>query len=120
MNMAETSLLQIFERDGITNVEFVESNILDEICIRRIGEELSSVIERKGCPKVVLNFQNVNALSSSALGMLITVNTKIGDKNGKLVLASLDGPIRDVFRITKLDKAFTICDSLADAFSFVR
>ena len=52
--------------------------------------------------------------------MLITVNTKIGDKNGKLVLASLDGPIRDVFRITKLDKAFSICDTLADAMGSVR
>jgi anti-anti-sigma factor len=118
--MAETSLLQIFETDGITNVEFVESNILDEVCIRRIGDELLAVIERKGCPRLVLNFQNVNALSSSALGMLITVNTKIGDKNGKLALASLEGPIRDVFRITKLDKAFSLCDTLAEAISSVR
>ncbi|MBC8309999.1 MAG: STAS domain-containing protein [Phycisphaerales bacterium] len=118
--MAETSMLQIFEQDGITNVEFVETNILDEICISRIGDELSSVVERKACPKVILNFKNVHALSSSALGMLITVNTKIGDKNGKLVLASLDGPIRDVFRITKLDKAFSICDTLADAMGSVR
>jgi anti-sigma B factor antagonist len=69
---------------------------------------------------MVLNFQNVNALSSSALGMLITVNAKVGDKKGKLVLASLEGPIRDVFRITKLDKAFTLCDSLAEAMSAVR
>ena len=118
--MAENSLLQIFERDGITNVEFVESNILDEVCIRRIGDELTAVIDRKGCPKIVLNFQNVNALSSSALGMLITVNAEIGDKKGKLALASLEGPIRDVFRITKLDKAFTLCDSLADAMSSMR
>jgi len=118
--MADSSLLQIFELDGITNVEFVESNILDEVCIKRIGDELISVIDRKGCPKIVLNFQNVNALSSSALGMLITVNTKVGDKKGKLVLASLEGPIRDVFRITKLDKAFTLCDSLAEAMTAIR
>jgi anti-sigma B factor antagonist len=117
--MADTSLLQIFERDGITNVEFVESNILDEVCIRRIGDELASVIQRKNRPKIVLNFQNVNALSSSALGMLITVNTKVGDKQGKLALASLEEPIRDVFRITKLDKAFSICDSLAQAMKSV-
>ena len=118
--MAETSLLQIFERDGVMNVEFVESNILDESCIRRIGDELATVIERKGCPRIVLNFQNVNALSSSALGMLITINSKVGDKKGKLVLASIEGPIRDVFRITKLDKAFTLCDSLAEAMTLLR
>jgi anti-sigma B factor antagonist len=118
--MAESSLLQIFENDGVSNVEFVESNILDEVCIRRIGDEISSVIERKGFPKIVLNFQNVNALSSSALGMLITLNTKVADKNGKLVLACIKGPIADVFRITKLDKAFTIHDSMGDALSAMR
>jgi anti-sigma B factor antagonist len=118
--MTDASLLQIFELDGVTNVEFVESNILDEMCIRRIGDELLAVIDRKGLPKIVLNFQNVNALSSSALGMLITLNTKVGDKKGKLALVSIKGPIADVFRITKLDKAFSIYDSMADALTSVR
>jgi len=118
--MAESSLLQIFEHDGVSNVEFVESNILDEMCIRRIGDEICSVIERKGLPKIVLNFENVNALSSSALGMLITINTKVSDKKGRLVLACIKGPIADVFRITKLDKAFTICDSMSEAMTSLR
>ena len=118
--MAESTLLQIFERDGVTNVEFVESNILDEVCIRRIGDELNSVVERKGFPKIVLNFNNVNALSSSALGMLITLNTKVADKNGRLVLACIRGPISDVFRITKLDKAFDIHESIGEAMSSLR
>ena len=118
--MADVSLLQIFEIDGVTNVEFVESNILDEMCIRRIGDELSAVIDRKGLPKIVLNFQNVNALSSSALGMLITLNTKVRDKNGLLALACIKGPMADVFRITKLDKAFSIHESMAEALTSVR
>ncbi|MDP7005480.1 MAG: STAS domain-containing protein [Phycisphaerales bacterium] len=118
--MAESSLLQIFERDGVTSVEFVESNILDEVCIRRIGDELTAVVERKGLPKIVLNFNNVNALSSSALGMLITLNTKVADKKGKLVLACIKGPINDVFRITKLDKAFDIHESIGEAMGSLR
>ena len=115
-----TSQLQIFELDGVTNVEFNESNILDETSIRQIGDELGQIIERKGMPKVVLNFDNVSALSSSALGMLITVNTKINDKKGKLALACIKGPIADVFRITKLDKAFNIHDTVGAAVSAVR
>ena len=71
--MAESTLLQIFELDGVTNVEFTESNILDEASINKIGSEIGEVIERKGLPRVVLNFDNVGAMSSSALGMLITV-----------------------------------------------
>ena len=118
--MAETSLLQVFELDGVTNVEFVESNILDESCIRRICDELIQVIDRKGMPRLVLNFDNVSALSSSALGMLITLNTKISEKNGRLALACIKGPIRDVFRITKLDKAFSIHDTVGGAVSSLR
>jgi anti-sigma B factor antagonist len=118
--MAETSLLQVFERDGVTNVEFVESNILDEVCIRRIGDDISQIIERKGQPRIILNFQNVNALSSSALGMLITLNTKIAEKKGKLALACIKGPIVDVFRITKLDKAFEMHESMASALTSLR
>jgi len=118
--MAETSLLQVFERDGVTNVEFVESNILDEVCIRRIGDDISQIIERKGHPRIILNFQNVNALSSSALGMLITLNTKIAEKKGKLALACIKGPIVDVFRITKLDKAFEMHESMASALTSLR
>ena len=115
--MAETSLLQIFENDGVTNVEFIEHNILDEICIRRISDELALVIERKSRPRLVLNFQNVTAFSSSALGMLITLNTKVGDKNGKLALACIKDTLREVFRITKLDKSFDIHDTMASAVS---
>jgi anti-anti-sigma factor len=118
--MADHSLLQVFERDGVTNVEFVESNILDEVCIRRIGDEITNIIDRKGQPRLILNFQNVSALSSSALGMLITLNTKIGDKKGKLALACIKGPIVDVFRITKLDQAFEMHDSMASALTSLR
>ena len=118
--MADHSLLQVFERDGVTNVEFVESNILDEVCIRRIGDEITTIIDRKGQPRLILNFQNVSALSSSALGMLITLNTKIGDKKGKLALACIKGPIVDVFRITKLDQAFEMHDSMASALTSLR
>ena len=118
--MTQSALLQIFELDGITNVEFTENNILDESSINQIGAELTEVIERKGLPRVVLNFDNVGAMSSSALGMLITVNTKIADKKGKLALSCIKGPIADVFRITKLDKAFDIYDTVGGAVSAVR
>ena len=52
--------------------------------------------------------------------MLITLNTKIGDKKGKLALACIKGPIVDVFRITKLDQAFEMHDSMASALTSLR
>ena len=42
------------------------------------------------------------------LGTLITVNTKIRNKGGKLCLANIDPQIYEVFVITRLNKLFSI------------
>ena len=58
--------------------------------------------------KILLNFGNVEFLSSAALGKLITMNRKVQAVRGKLVLCNISKEIREVFEITKLDKLFTI------------
>ncbi len=66
-------------------------------------------------PKVLISFQNVDHLSSAALGTLITINNKIRGKDGQLRLAEIDPQIYEVFVITKLNKLFQIFDSSEQA-----
>ena len=66
-------------------------------------------------PKVLISFQNVDHLSSAALGTLITINNKIKGKDGQLRLAEIDPQIYEVFVITKLNKLFQIFDSSEQA-----
>ena len=58
-----------------------------------------------------LSFENVDHLSSAALGMLITLNQKVGERNGRLILSDIQANIYQVFRITRLNKLFEICES---------
>ena len=58
---------------------------------------------------LLLNFGNVEYMSSAALGKLITLNKKVQAAGGKLILCNIDPQIREVFEITKLDKLFVIC-----------
>ncbi len=63
----------------------------------------------------MLNFYNVEFLSSAALGKLITLDKKMKPLGGKIRLSNIRPEIFEVFRITKLNKLFDIKDDEADA-----
>ena len=111
----EASRLRIKKVGDITQVEFIDRNILDEANIQLIGEELSSVIDAGPKPKLLISFSNVDHLSSAALGTLITVNNRIRTAQGQLRLSDIDPQIYEVFVITKLNKLFQIHPNAAEA-----
>lgn len=109
------SRLVVTEIDEITQIEFVDRNILEESAIAQIGDEIAQNIDAKLNPKILLSFSRVEHLSSAALGTLITVNTKVKQKGGQLRLSNIDKQIYEVFVITKLNKLFQIHDNNAKA-----
>ncbi len=109
------SRLRVRKEDGITQVEFVDRNILDEANIQRIGEEISEIIDGDAQPKLLISFSNVDHLSSAALGTLITIHNRLKQKGGQLRLANIDPQIYEVFMITKLNKLFDIHESRDEA-----
>ncbi len=114
--MASTaSRIRVLDQDGVMRIEFVDRNILDEANIQQIGEEISKIVDAQPQPKLLISFENVDHLSSAALGTLITINNKIRGKDGQLRLADIDPQIYEVFVITKLNKLFQIFDSADQA-----
>ena len=63
----------------------------------------------------LISFENVDHLSSAALGTLITINNKVKSQDGQLRLAAIDPQIYEVFVITKLNKLFQIYDTPDEA-----
>jgi len=109
------SRLRVSKIDDITQIEFIDRNILDEANIQAISDEISGIIEQVSTPHLLINFANVDHLSSAALGALITINNKANEKSGKLRLANIDPQIYEVFVITRLNKLFSIHETLNDA-----
>ena len=100
--------LEVEDIGDVTVVSFTDKKILDEQNIQIIGEQLFSLIDELGRKKILLNFGNVEYMSSAALGKLITLNKKVQGASGKLVLCNIDANIREVFEITSIDKLFVI------------
>ena len=69
--------LEVEDIGDVTVVNFTDRKILDEQNIQVIGEQLFSLVDEAGRRKILLNFGNVEYLSSAALGKLITLNKKL-------------------------------------------
>jgi anti-sigma B factor antagonist len=110
-----TARIQITTHKDITIVEFKENRILDELNINEIGQALLGLVEARERPKLLLDFANVDHLSSAALGMLIKVNDKLRQRNGQLRLAEIRPQIMEVFRITNLNRMFRIVSTRSEA-----
>jgi stage II sporulation protein AA (anti-sigma F factor antagonist) len=113
--MAKTRRIKANESGQITVVTFVDSKIIDEAEIQEMGQELYDLVERDGRKKIVLNFANVEFLSSAALGKLIGFDKRVKQHGAELVLSNIRPEIYEVFAITKLTKLFDIKDDEADA-----
>ena len=96
--------------DGVTVVSFVDTKIVTEESIQEVGDQLYQLVDVEGKDKLLLNFGNVQYLSSAALGKLINLKKKVGGKKppGKLKLCCIHPDLLEVFRITRLDQVFDI------------
>ena len=107
--MAETiPPVSVSRNKDIRVVEFTNNRIIDEANIAEIERSLAVLIDEQANPRLLLDFANVDFLSSAALGKLITANNLIRQKNGQLRLCNIKPQIYEVFVITKLNKLFRI------------
>ena len=113
----EQSHLKISNSDGVTVVEFADRKILDELSISEIRDELTKLASEPETTKLLLSFDNVEHLSSAALGVLITLNKQVAERKGKLKLSDITPQIYEVFKITRLNKLFDIHDTAKKALS---
>lgn len=107
--------IDIEEVGDVTVARFIDKKILDETNIQIIGNQLFGLIDEDMRQKIVLDFGNVEYLSSAALGKLITMDKKVKAAKGQLRFCDIKPDIYEVFAITKLNKLFNIHDDLDKA-----
>lgn len=94
--------------NGVVVAVPTDSKILDEDQIQSLEKTFMPLIEQNKGIRLLIDFSNVQFLTSSVLGLLIRINRKVLQTDGQLRLCSIDGKILDIFKITRLDKVFAI------------
>ena len=108
MSEARRQRIVVEEVGDIAVVQFVDKKILDEQNIQMIGDDLFRLVDELGRRKLLLNFENVEFMSSAALGKLIRLHQRLESIGGKLVLCNISEPIMEIFVITKIQMMITI------------
>ena len=106
--MAQYRRIGVTQNNDVTIVSFNDKKILDEASIQELGAELFGLVEQQSMGDILLNFTNVEFLSSAALGKLITLDRKVKASKGRMKMCNIRPEIFEVFQITKLNKVFDI------------
>lgn len=113
--MAAPSRFLIQVVKDVTIVNFQDKHIRDLPEIEAIGRELYDLIESHDARKVILNFSKVQALSSQALGVLITLQSKAKAAKSRVVFCSMSSELARVFKIARLEHLFEFHDEESEA-----
>ncbi|HEY4232802.1 MAG TPA: STAS domain-containing protein [Lacipirellulaceae bacterium] len=105
---AASTTLNSYSKDGIMTVLFMDARILDENKLEELGKDLIDLLNKTTEERVILDFRNVQFMSSSMLGKLVLVQKKCKEFKAQLKMCGISPDIREVFKITKLDKLFDI------------
>ncbi len=95
----------------VTVVNLNESSILDGQQVQELGDALTKLVDDRACKKLVIDFTSVKFLSSSTLGVLIRLQKQSREIKGTIALCGLKKELRQVFKITSLEKFFEFHDT---------
>jgi anti-anti-sigma factor len=106
------------ERTAI--VRFVDAVLFfEEAAVRAVSRQLHQLVREEGYTRLVVNLAGVSYLSSDVLGVLASVQREVDPARGRITLCGLDPLLRDMLRITRLDRVFDVCNDEAEALGLI-
>ncbi len=113
--MARHPGLEISEEGDVTVVRFRDSRLFNLAEIEQVGKELCALLEEGRIRRFVVDFSGVDYLSSALLGKLISLNTKVQARKGRVKLCNLQPGVVEIFHVSRLDRVFSITEDVAEA-----
>ena len=77
---------------------------LDEDTIERIRETLFALADEAGLSPLVLDFRNVDYMTSLTLGTLVTLHKKLLADGRRLTIQNVGPRVFEIFAVTRLDE----------------
>ena len=81
------------------------SGILDGASTNQLRREISDIVEN-GAAIVLIDFQDVTFINSSALGALVSMLKLVRSAGAELFLCSLTEQVKLMFNLTKMNRVF--------------
>lgn len=104
--------LTIKEEKNITIVAVLDSR-LDASIAPEFKSQMEEIIHQ-GNQQIILDISAISFMDSSSLGAMVGVLKAMGN-NGKLVITGSSGIVLELFRLTRMDRVFTLANDEDEA-----
>jgi anti-sigma B factor antagonist len=116
MAAPEFKHIRIRDANGIAVVQFVNSQLMFATdVVDEIGDELESLISDRPFSKIVLDFSDVQYVSSMMLAKLAKLQQHTDAVKRQLRLCGLGPVLQDTFRIGHFERLFSVYDDAESA-----
>jgi anti-anti-sigma factor len=78
-------------------------------------DALLELADKEPGQKIILNFQNIQILSSAPIGTLVNLRNQLNSSGGSLALCRLDADIREILQLTRVEDLFSIFETEQEA-----
>ncbi len=113
--MEPKNTLDISSEDNVAIARFKGHCICDADEIANASTSLRQYIDSHRPSGLIFDFTGVKFFSSQVLGLLLEARARLQPQGGRIVVSTLTPQLERVFRITNLDKLFTLHPDCAAA-----
>jgi anti-sigma B factor antagonist len=107
--------LEVEAVGGVTVVQFRDRHILSAAAVQALGKQLQSLAVGSDRRRLVLNFGNVERLSSAVLGSVVALDRAVRRAGGRVALCGVRPDLAHLLTITRLDRHLDIYPSEGEA-----
>ncbi|MHC4127807.1 MAG: STAS domain-containing protein [Planctomycetota bacterium] len=114
--MTETSpMTGVTRTDGAHIIKFSHIDELDPSCLREVRVYISDLLKTQEPIKIVLDMEEVELLSSEAIGLIVVMGNAIRPRGGELHVANISQRTYSVFEVTQLQNLIRVFESTQEA-----
>ncbi len=108
-------MLREKDLDGKIKLLTLEMTRLDAAGANTVKARVLPLVE-SGQDGLVVDLHSVEFIDSSGLGVLVSMLKKLGTR-GRLVICNLQPNVANTFKLSRMDRVFTIRPSVDEAFA---
>ena len=107
-------MIKCYLEDKTLLVEILSTE-LDHHIAREVREEIDKILMKKQIFYIIFDFQYVNFMDSSGIGVIIGRYKKIVNHGGKVSVINMNTRVKKLFNLSGMTKIVSIYDTFEDA-----
>jgi anti-anti-sigma factor len=107
--------LRVKVTDGVAIVGFLDTYLQSQEVVQEVSEQLFGLVKTHAYEKILLHCDGVRFMSSEMIAVLINLHNRMSQFKGQLRICGLTPTLRDVFKVSRLDRRLEIFESEKEA-----